>query len=45
VVTAVLPNTGIPMPFFSYGGTALLMLMAEMGIVLAVSRVSREIKR
>ena len=45
VVTAVLPNTGIPLPFFSYGGTALLMLMAEMGIVLAVSRVSREIKR
>jgi len=45
VVTAVLPNTGIPLPFFSYGGTALLMLLAEMGIVLAVSRVSREIKR
>ena len=45
VVTGVLPNTGIPMPFFSYGGTALLMLLAEMGIVLAVSRVSREIKR
>jgi len=45
VVTGVLPNTGIPLPFFSYGGTALVMLMAEMGIVLAVSRVSREIKR
>jgi cell division protein FtsW len=45
VVTAVLPNTGIPLPFFSYGGTALLILLAEMGIVLAVSRVSREIKR
>jgi len=45
VVTAVLPNTGIPLPFFSYGGTALLMLLAEMGVVLAVSRVSREIKR
>ena len=45
VVTAMLPNTGIPLPFFSYGGTALLMLLAEMGIVLAVSRVSREIKR
>ena len=45
VVTAVLPNTGILMPFFSYGGTALMMLLAEMGIVLAVSRVSREIKR
>ena len=45
VVTAMLPNTGIPLPFFSYGGTALLMLLGEMGIVLAVSRVSREIKR
>jgi cell division protein FtsW len=45
VVTAVLPNTGIPLPFFSYGGTALLILLAEMGIVLAVSRVSREIKK
>ena len=45
VVTAVLPNTGIPLPFFSYGGTALVMLLAEMGVVLAVSRVSREIKR
>ena len=45
VVTAVVPNTGIPLPFFSYGGTALLMLLAEMGVVLAVSRVSREIKR
>ena len=45
VVTAVLPNTGIPLPFFSYGGTALMILLAEMGIVLAVSRVSREIKR
>jgi cell division protein FtsW len=45
VVTAVLPNTGIPLPFFSYGGTALMMLLAEMGVVLAVSRVSREIKR
>lgn len=45
VVTAVLPNTGIPLPFFSSGGTALLILLAEMGVVLAVSRVSREIKR
>jgi cell division protein FtsW len=45
VVTGVLPNTGIPLPFFSAGGTALLMLLAEMGIVLAVSRVAREIKR
>ena len=45
VVTAVIPNTGIPMPFFSYGGTALVLMLVQMGVVLAVSRVSREIKR
>jgi len=45
VVTAMIPNTGIPLPFFSYGGTALVMLMAQMGVVLAVSRTSREIKK
>ncbi|NLL63368.1 MAG: cell division protein FtsW [Ruminococcaceae bacterium] len=38
VVTDILPNTGISLPFFSYGGTALLMLLGEMGIVLAISR-------
>ena len=32
------PNTGISLPFFSYGGTALLLQLAEMGIILAVSR-------
>lgn len=32
------PNTGISLPFFSYGGTALLMQLAEMGVILAVSR-------
>lgn len=34
------PNTGVSLPFFSYGGTALLLQLAEMGIVLAVSRQS-----
>ena len=34
------PNTGISLPFFSYGGTALLMQLAEMGVILAVSRQS-----
>ncbi len=38
VVTDVIPNTGISLPFFSYGGTALLILLAEMGLVLGISR-------
>lgn len=38
VVTNSVPNTGISLPFFSYGGTALLMQLAEMGILLSVSR-------
>ncbi len=38
VVTNTIPNTGISLPFFSYGGTALIMLMAQMGIILAISR-------
>lgn len=38
VVTNLVPCTGISLPFFSYGGMALLMQMAEMGIVLSISR-------
>ena len=38
VVTDTFPNTGIALTFFSYGGTALLMLCFEMGVVLSVSR-------
>ncbi|MEG2377456.1 MAG: putative lipid II flippase FtsW, partial [Clostridia bacterium] len=38
VVTGFLPVTGAALPFFSYGGTALLILLAEMGVVLSVSR-------
>ena len=38
VVTNLIPNTGISLPFFSYGGTALMIHLAEMGIVLSVSR-------
>ena len=41
VVTKMFPNTGIPLPFFSYGGSALLVLLAEMGVVLNVSRHSK----
>lgn len=38
VVTDTFPNTGIALPFFSYGGTAILMLCFEMGVVLSISR-------
>lgn len=41
VVTNTLPPTGISLPFFSAGGTALVILMAEMGVVLSVSRQAR----
>ena len=37
VVTGLLPTTGVSLPFFSYGGTALLLQMTEIGIVLSVS--------
>lgn len=38
VVTDIFPNTGISLPFFSYGGTSLVMLLAEMGVILSVSK-------
>lgn len=38
VVTNTFPNTGISLPFFSYGGTSLVMLLAQMGVVLSISR-------
>ena len=38
VVTNLIPNTGISLPFFSFGGTALMIHLAEMGIVLSISR-------
>lgn len=38
VVTGLLPTTGITLPFISYGGTAILFLMAEMGVALGISR-------
>jgi cell division protein FtsW len=39
VVTNLLPNTGVPLPFISYGGTAVIFLLIEIGLVLSVSRV------
>ena len=41
VVTGLLPTTGISLPFFSYGGTALLLQLGEMGILLNISRYMR----
>ena len=37
VVTNTIPNTGITLPFVSYGGTSLVFLLLEMGLVLSVS--------
>ena len=45
VVTGLLPTTGISLPFFSYGGTAILIQLAEMGIVLSVSRQMKVTKK
>ena len=38
VVTSSMPVTGMPLPFFSYGGTALMIILAAVGILLSVSR-------
>ncbi len=44
VVTDTIPNTGISLPFFSYGGTSMVMLLAEMGVVLSISRSANQKK-
>jgi cell division protein FtsW len=44
VVCDIIPNTGISLPFFSYGGSSLVVLMIEMGIVLSISRYSKQKK-
>ncbi len=44
VVTGLLPTTGISLPFFSYGGTALIIQLAEMGVILSVSRQMKPTK-
>lgn len=41
VVTNTIPNTGISLPFFSYGGSSMVMLLFEMGIMLSLSRNAR----
>ena len=45
VVTNLLPSTGIALPFFSYGGTALAVNLGEMGIVLGISRFRNKAKK
>ncbi len=45
VVTGMLPNTGISLPFFSFGGTALVLLLGEMGFVLSASRKLNNIEK
>lgn len=49
VATALLPNTGISLPFFSSGGTSLLLLLCEMGVLLSIGRAgnakAQEIQR
>ena len=42
VVTNTIPNTGISLPFISYGGSSILFLLTEMGIVFRVSSESKE---
>ena len=42
VVTSSMPATGMALPFFSYGGTALFILLCEMGILLNISRASNK---
>ena len=44
VVTNLLPSTGIALPFFSYGGTALAVNLGEMGVLLSISRYRNEPK-
>ena len=41
VVTSSMPATGMPLPFFSYGGTALFILLCEVGVLLNISRASK----
>lgn len=45
VVTNTIPNTGISLPFFSAGGTALIMLLVQMGMVLSISRSANIVKK
>ena len=45
VVTNLLPSTGVALPFFSYGGTALAVNLGEMGVVLSISRYRNSVRQ
>ncbi len=45
VVTNTIPNTGIPLPFISYGGTSLVFMMGSIGLLLNISRYSKVVSR
>ena len=42
VVTNTIPNTGIGLPFFSYGGTSMMMLLGEMGVLFSIARQMKQ---
>ena len=42
VVTSSMPATGMPLPFFSYGGTALFLMLCQMGVLLNISRAGHK---
>lgn len=42
VVTSSMPATGMPLPFFSCGGTALFIMLCQMGVLLNISRACRK---
>ena len=42
VVTSALPNKGLPLPFISYGGSNLLMVLVSVGLLLSIARQARE---
>jgi cell division protein FtsW len=42
VVTSTLPNKGLPLPFISYGGSSLLLMLTSIGILLSIARQARE---
>jgi len=43
VVTNSIPNTGIPLPFISYGGTSLAITLVSVGLLLSVSRYTKDV--